>query len=60
MAVNVQQREPDETTGSTDVYVEQGEHFVVHEGVLTVLDGLNGRQVAVFTPGTWLSAQVED
>ena len=60
MAVNVQRREPDETTGSHDVYVERGEHVVVHEGVLEVLDGPDGRQVAVFAAGAWVSAQVED
>lgn len=60
MAVNVQQRNPDDTTGSSGVYVEHGQHFVVHDGVLGVLDALDGRQVAVFAAGTWLSAQVED
>ena len=60
MAVNVQQRDPHDPADSSDVYVERGEHVVVHDGVLEVLDALDGRQVAVFAAGTWLSAQVED
>ena len=60
MGVTVQRREPDET-GAADVHIEAGEHVVVHEGGdLEVLDGLDGRRVAVFEAGTWLSAQVED
>ncbi len=59
MAVNVQQVVPHQD-GTTDVYVEAGHHVEVEEGALVVLDGVDGRRVALFAPGTWLSAQVED
>ena len=51
---------PGSGEASSDVYVEEGQHVEVSEGALEVLDGLDGRRVAVFAPGTWLSAQVED
>ena len=60
MAVNVQQHNPNSTTFSEDVYVEEGQHFEVHEGALEVLDAPDGRRVALFAAGTWLSAQIED
>ncbi|GAB2587392.1 hypothetical protein [Microlunatus antarcticus] len=59
MAVNVQQITPAHD-GTTDVYVEIGSHFEVEEGALVVLDAVDGSRVALFAPGTWLSAQVED
>lgn len=60
MAVNVQQRHPSGTDPSTDLYVEQGQHVEVKDGTLEVLDAQDGRRVAVFAAGTWLSAQVDD
>ena len=60
MAVNVQQPSPSGDGSTTDVYVEVGSHFEVDEGALVVLDTVDGARVALFAPGTWLSAQVED
>ena len=60
MAVNVQQFELSDRSSTRDVYIEQGHHFEVTEGVLEVLDALDGRRIALFAAGTWLSAQVED
>ncbi len=60
MAVNVQQIHPSGDGETTDVYVESGSHFEVSEGALVVLDTVDGQRVALFAPGTWLSAQVED
>ena len=59
MAVNVQLITPT-ADGSTDTYVEAGSHVEVDEGALVVLDTVEGARVAIFAPGTWLSAQVED
>ena len=60
MAVNVQQINPSGDGSTTEVYVEQGQHFEVCDGALVVLDTVEGNRVAVFAPSTWLSAQLED
>ncbi len=59
MGVNVERSEPG-ADGAADTYVEEGQHVEVVDGALEVLDGVDGRRVALFAAGTWLSAQVED
>ena len=60
MAVNVQLLSPSGDGSTTDVYLEAGSHVEVDAGALVVLDTVEGARVALFAPGTWLWAQVED
>lgn len=41
--------------------VGEGHTFAVRDGALVVLDNeVDGRSVAIFAPGSWLSAQVDE
>lgn len=59
MPVIVQQISASKDGSTTEVIVGEGEHFDVEDGTLYVLDGVDGRRVAVFAAGTWRSAQVD-
>ena len=59
MPVTVRQQDP--TSQTTDeIAVPLGEDFVVEQGDLVVLGTTDGRRVAVFRSGTWLSATLQD
>lgn len=60
MAVVVQQVNTNEDGTRTEAFVPRGEHFVVEEGALVVLDGVDGSRLALFAAGTWLSAQQDN
>ena len=60
VAVSVQQISPARDGSTTDVRVEQGQHVEVCDGALVVLDSVEGNRVALFAPGTWLSAQLDE
>lgn len=59
MPVTVQQINSSKD-GIIEIHVARGEHFVLSNETLVILDGIDGRQVAVFAAGSWLSAQIED
>ncbi len=60
MTLIVQQLNPSQDGSTTDAQAAQGESFEVENGTLVVLDAVDGRRVAVFAAGTWLSAQLEE
>lgn len=61
MPVKVESRDHNESVAGGETLVERGEYFeVLRHGALEVLDAQDGRRLALFAAGTWLSAQVVD
>ena len=60
MAITVQPTPSTTGEEAEPRHVPSGEDFTVEDGALVVLDGTGGQRVAIFAPGTWVEAQVDD